>query len=80
MKPWHKLLLLIAALLLCLATAACFGSEGDNTAELTDTALDEALTAYLAQEQDSYTKGSASPLPTPFSPLRRPTPAARSSP
>lgn len=57
MKPWHKLLLLIAALLLCLATAACFGSEGDNTAELTDTALDDALTAYLAQEQDAYYEG-----------------------
>lgn len=57
MKPWHKLLLLLAALLLCLAAAACFGSEGDNTAGLTDTALDEALTAYLAQEQDAYYEG-----------------------
>lgn len=57
MKPWHKLSLLLAALLLCLAAAACFGGEGKNETDLPDEALDEAVTAALHQDAGGYYAG-----------------------
>ena len=47
MKPWHKLSLLLAALLLCLAAAACVGGEGKNETDLPDEALDEAVNSIF---------------------------------